>query len=239
MARQVYRLTCVSECSLPGRLSGQRMRLRRRQQMHQLSRVRMTWLGELIWREFYAGHHVPFPACALGQRSALGLRDIPWRDARCSLSTTWTRRGAPAIPVVDAAMRQLTADWLDAQPGAPDRRLVLDERSAGRLAAGASAISCSTCSTATLQPITAAGSGPPAPAPTLAPYFRVFNPDATGEPGSTRGATIRAPLGARVGQLMPPEFIHTPVENACRCAAPCRLHHWQRLSCPNGRPHHG
>lgn len=69
-----------------------------------------TWLNELIWREFYAAilYHFPYV-----RRTAFrpGLRGIPWRDAPADFAA-WAE-GRTGYPVVDAAMRQLSATgWM-------------------------------------------------------------------------------------------------------------------------------
>ncbi len=69
-----------------------------------------TWLNELIWREFYISilYHFPYVS-----RTAFNpaLANIPWREAEADF-TAWTA-GRTGIPVVDAAMRQLSATgWM-------------------------------------------------------------------------------------------------------------------------------
>jgi deoxyribodipyrimidine photo-lyase len=69
-----------------------------------------TWLNELIWREFYIQilYHFPKVAKTAFKES---LSNIPWRD-QPSEYEAW-KRGETGVPVVDAAMRQLTeTGWM-------------------------------------------------------------------------------------------------------------------------------
>ena len=63
-----------------------------------------SWLGELIWREFYNAILYYFPN-VLTQAFRAGLRDIAWANDETAFSA-W-REGLTGYPVVDAAMRQL------------------------------------------------------------------------------------------------------------------------------------
>ena len=69
-----------------------------------------VWLNELIWREFYIQILYHFPHAA---KSAFNpsLANIQWRN-NASEFEAW-KRGETGVPVVDAAMRQLTAiGWM-------------------------------------------------------------------------------------------------------------------------------
>ena len=77
------------------------------------------------------------PATCAGSTASATAR---WPgSATTTLLAAW-REGATGFPLVDAGMRQLAADRLDAQPAADGRRLVLDQGPAPRLAAGGGAL---------------------------------------------------------------------------------------------------
>ena len=70
----------------------------------------ITWLNEIIWREFYFNilDHFPF---VLKMSFRENLRSIPWRDMPSDLAA-W-QNGLTGYPVVDAAMRQLNeTGWM-------------------------------------------------------------------------------------------------------------------------------
>lgn len=64
-----------------------------------------TWLGELIWREFYTHILVAFPRVSRNQPFRADTDGVPWRGD-CEALEQW-RRGRTGFPLVDAGMRQL------------------------------------------------------------------------------------------------------------------------------------
>ncbi len=89
------------------------------------------FVSELVWREFC--HHL------LAHHPDLAVRnvqprfdDFPWRSDDAALNA-W-RRGETGYPIVDAGMRRIVGDRLDAQPRAPGYRVVPDQASPHRLA---------------------------------------------------------------------------------------------------------
>jgi len=69
-----------------------------------------TWYSELIWREFYMAILYHFPH-VLEQAFREQYRAIPWRNDEAEFAA-WCA-GRTGFPVVDAAMRQLTATgWM-------------------------------------------------------------------------------------------------------------------------------
>ncbi len=69
-----------------------------------------TWINELIWREFYTAILYHFPHVLKGPFRK-EYTHIPWRDAPDDLQA-W-QEGRTGYPVVDAAMRQLSATgWM-------------------------------------------------------------------------------------------------------------------------------
>ncbi|MFZ5880941.1 MAG: cryptochrome/photolyase family protein [Chloroflexota bacterium] len=69
-----------------------------------------TWLNELMWREFYIQILYHFPRVVKGAFNP-ALANIPWRNDEAEF-TAW-KQGRTGVPVVDAAMRQLTeTGWM-------------------------------------------------------------------------------------------------------------------------------
>lgn len=69
-----------------------------------------TWLNELIWREFYISVLYHFPRVSKNAFNP-ALANIRWRDAEGDFNA-W-KEGRTGVPVVDAAMRQLSATgWM-------------------------------------------------------------------------------------------------------------------------------
>ncbi len=64
-----------------------------------------TWIGELIWRDFYQHVVVDFPWVCKRKALQRHTEAFPWRRDRDRLSA-W-QEGRTGIPMVDAAMRQL------------------------------------------------------------------------------------------------------------------------------------
>lgn len=70
-----------------------------------------TWVGELIWREFYMHVVAIHPDISKHQPLQAYTRDIPWRNSERDFER-WCN-GTTGIPIVDAAMRQLnTTGWM-------------------------------------------------------------------------------------------------------------------------------
>ena len=70
-----------------------------------------TWIGELIWREFYVHVTEAFPEISRGRAFRAANDRVQWRDDPAGLAA-W-REGRTGYPLVDAAMRQLAATgWM-------------------------------------------------------------------------------------------------------------------------------
>jgi deoxyribodipyrimidine photo-lyase len=70
-----------------------------------------TWISELIWREFYRHVVVGFPRVCRHQPFRLETRAIRWRESESDYRA-WCE-GRTGVPIVDAAMRQLTqTGWM-------------------------------------------------------------------------------------------------------------------------------
>lgn len=77
---------------------------------HQQTQIN-TWLGELIWREFYRHVLVGFPRVCRHQPFKTATRNIPWSGDEKAFER-WCA-GQTGFPIVDAAMRQLnTTGWM-------------------------------------------------------------------------------------------------------------------------------
>ena len=71
----------------------------------------VTWIGELIWREFYRHVLIGFPRVCMSRPFQLQTEAVAWRDAPDEFAT-WCE-GRTGFPIVDAGMRQLAATgWM-------------------------------------------------------------------------------------------------------------------------------
>ena len=69
------------------------------------------WLSELAWREFYRHILVCFPRVSMGRAFQVETDQLPWSHDQ-ELLTAW-QEGRTGVPIVDAAMRQLTTTgWM-------------------------------------------------------------------------------------------------------------------------------
>ncbi|MCC6076580.1 deoxyribodipyrimidine photo-lyase [Pseudomonas sp. GCM10022188] len=71
----------------------------------------VSWISELLWREFYKHILVGYPRVSRGRAFRVDTEALAWRDAPADLEA-W-QQGRTGIPIVDAAMRQLLATgWM-------------------------------------------------------------------------------------------------------------------------------
>ncbi|MEO4047523.1 deoxyribodipyrimidine photo-lyase [Pseudomonas sp. CAU 1711] len=71
----------------------------------------LTWINELLWREFYKHILVGYPRVSRHRAFRAETEALPWRRAPDELAA-W-QQGRTGIPIVDAAMRQLlTTGWM-------------------------------------------------------------------------------------------------------------------------------
>lgn len=71
----------------------------------------VTWINELLWREFYKHIQVGFPRVSMHRAFRQQTEAIPWRHAPEQL-TAW-QQGRTGFPLIDAAMRQLlSTGWM-------------------------------------------------------------------------------------------------------------------------------
>ena len=71
-----------------------------------------TWINELIWREFYKHVLYGFSRVSMHRAFKLNTENITW-DNNEELFNAWCE-GKTGYPLVDAAMRQMKNNWLDA-----------------------------------------------------------------------------------------------------------------------------
>ncbi len=65
----------------------------------------ITWINELLWREFYTHILVGYPRVSMHRAFRAETEALPWRHAPDDLAA-W-QEGRTGFPIVDAAMRQL------------------------------------------------------------------------------------------------------------------------------------
>lgn len=71
----------------------------------------ITWINELLWREFYKHILAGFPRVSRHQAFRAHTEALPWRHAPDELAA-W-QQGRTGFPLIDAAMRQLLATgWM-------------------------------------------------------------------------------------------------------------------------------
>ena len=71
----------------------------------------ISWINELLWREFYKHILVGFPRVSRHRAFRSATESVPWRHAPEELAT-W-QEGRTGFPLIDAAMRQLRATgWM-------------------------------------------------------------------------------------------------------------------------------
>ena len=71
----------------------------------------VTWVNELLWREFYKHILVGYPRVSMGRAFRGETEALAWRDAPAELAA-W-QQGRTGFPIIDAAMRQLLATgWM-------------------------------------------------------------------------------------------------------------------------------
>lgn len=162
------------------------------------------WVGELIWRDFYAQILANFPHVARGAFRPV-YDALPWEnDDR--LFAAW-REGRTGYPVVDAAMRQLRQEgWMHNRArmivaSFLAKDLLIDWRRGERFFMQWLVDGDPAANNGGWQ--WAAGTGTDAQ-----PYFRIFNPASQGQKFDPEGAYVRRYLPELAN--VPGKYIHTP-----------------------------
>ncbi len=177
----------------------------------------ISWLNELIWRDFYIHILYHFPTVARTAFRA-NLRTIQWRNDRTEFDA-WCE-GRTGYPVVDAAMRQLASSgWMHNRArmivaSFLVKDLLIDWRWGERWFMRNLVDGDLPANNGGWQ--WSAGTGTDA-----APYFRIFNPTTQGQKFDPDGAYIRrwVPELASVEQ----RYIHEPAgmppleQHRCGC----------------------
>lgn len=80
-------------------------------ELHSGSKGVLTWINELIWRDFYGHVLAANPRVSMHRAFRPDTEAIPWRDNEKDFKA-WSE-GRTGVPIVDAAMRQLAATgWM-------------------------------------------------------------------------------------------------------------------------------
>ncbi|MDP9104834.1 MAG: DNA photolyase family protein [Candidatus Eremiobacteraeota bacterium] len=178
-------------------------KLRERAPKHAASNVD-TWLGELVWRDFYqqllAHHpriaHEPFVEAA---------QTIPYAHDPAAYAA-WCK-GRTGYPIVDAAMTQLnTTGWMHNRlrmivASFLTKHLLTDYHEGERYFEQHLADADLAANNGGWQWSASTGTD-------AAPYFRVFNPTLQGKTFDPHGAFVRAMLPALAN--VPDKYVHEP-----------------------------
>jgi deoxyribodipyrimidine photo-lyase len=178
-----------------------------------------TWLGELVWRDFYHQLLVHVPRVA-NEPFVLKAKTIPYRDDEPSWSA-WCS-GTTGYPIVDAAMIQLnTTGWMHNRlrmivASFLTKHLLIDYRRGERYFERHLADADLAANNGGWQWSASTGTD-------AAPYFRVFNPTLQGKTYDPGGAFVRSMLPALA--RVPDRYVHEPwnmpplVAEAAGCVA--------------------
>jgi deoxyribodipyrimidine photo-lyase len=164
----------------------------------------VTWLNELIWREFYTAILYHYPK-VLQQSFRSNLRSIEW-DNDESAFQAWCN-GRTGYPIVDAAMRQLVSTgWMHNRArmivaSFLVKDLLIDWRWGEEFFMQHLVDGDPVANNGGWQ--WTAGTGTDA-----APYFRIFNPTSQGKKHDPNGAYVCRWLPELAG--VPKKYIHTP-----------------------------
>ena len=164
-----------------------------------------TWIGELIWRDFYQHVVVDFPDVCKYKAMQKHTEAFPWRYDK-TLFKAWCD-GETGIPIVDAAMLQLKeSGWMHNRLRMVvamflTKNLQIDWRMGERY-----------FMTQLIDGDFAANNGgwqwSASTGTDAAPYFRIFNPVSQSQRFDTDGTFIRQYLPALA--KLPAKIIHSP-----------------------------
>ena len=163
-----------------------------------------TWLGELIWRDFYHQLLVHAPRVA-SEPFIVAAQKIAFRDDAAAWQA-WTA-GATGYPIVDAAMVQLnTTGWMHNRlrmivASFLSKHLLLDYRHGERYFEQRLADADLAANNGGWQWSASTGTD-------AAPYFRIFNPTLQGKTYDPGGTFVRRMLPVLAN--VPDRYIHEP-----------------------------
>lgn len=169
----------------------------------------VTWISELVWREFYRHVLVGFPRVCKHQCFDLKTRSVEWRDDPEAFER-W-KEGRTGIPLVDAAMRQLRqTGWMHNRLRMVaamflSKNLFLDWRLGERYFMRSLVDGDLASNNGGWQWSASVGTD-------AAPYFRVFNPVRQSERFDPEGALLRKFLPEL--ESLDDRAIHFPAERA-------------------------
>ena len=163
-----------------------------------------TWLGELVWRDFYHQLLVNAPRVA-AEPFVEAAKAIAYRDDERAWNA-WTN-GTTGYPIVDAAMVQLnTTGWMHNRlrmivASFLTKHLLIDYHAGERYFEQHLADADLAANNGGWQWSASTGCD-------AAPYFRVFNPTLQGKTYDPDGAFVRSMLPALA--KLPARYIHEP-----------------------------
>ena len=164
-----------------------------------------TWIGELIWRDFYQHVVVDFPQVCKGKAMQQHTEAFPWRYDR-EIFQAWCE-GKTGIPLVDAAMLQLKATgWMHNRLRMVvamflTKNLQIDWRWGERYFMNQLIDGDFAANNGGWQWCASTGTD-------AAPYFRIFNPVSQSQRFDADGSFIKQYLPALAG--LSPKAIHQP-----------------------------
>jgi deoxyribodipyrimidine photo-lyase len=148
----------------------------------------VSWINELIWREFYAHVTAAFPDLSRGANFRAAYDRVKWRDDAAGYEA-W-REGRTGYPLIDAAMRQLAhTGWMHnrlrmASAMFLTKHLLIDWRHGERHFMDTLVDGDFAANNGGWQWSASTGAD-------AAPYFRIFNPVAQAKKADPHGDFVR------------------------------------------------
>lgn len=165
----------------------------------------VTWINELLWREFYTHVLVGYPKVSMHRAFKAETEHLVWRDAPDDL-LAW-QQGRTGFPIIDAAMRQLLhTGWMHNRLRMIvamflSKNLLIDWRKGERFFMQHLIDGCLAANNGGWQWSASTGTD-------AVPYFRIFNPISQSKKFDPKGDFIRHWL-PELAQLNDDE-IHQP-----------------------------
>ena len=165
----------------------------------------ITWINELLWREFYNHLLVGYPQLSMHRAFRPETEALPWRHAEQDL-LAW-QQGRTGFPIIDAAIRQLLATgWMHNRLRMLvamflSKNLLIDWRQGERFFMGQLIDGDLAANNGGWQWCASTGTD-------AVPYFRLFNPVSQSERFDPNGDFIRQWLPELAD--LPNSAIHNP-----------------------------